>query len=333
MTYTEAEAISRDGFDKSLKQQVYDSVPLLAKLKMRKHVQVFGDGGGDKWTWPVRIAKFGKANAMDPRADITYVMKETRTQIYDVPRYYSVTGLIPWDKLRANKSDSQKVDLIADCTKEIKEDMDDRLATDLYTANPNGEGITPLTTIVDSTALYGGLAYNDASIDTGAWNAKEDSATAKLELWGGVYGTSTYQSLSSMVNACKFGQEGGVDLHLTTKDLASVFESILENQKVYQVNAKLSDKQMADAGFDNTLFKGAPVIGDPYCTAGLWLGLNTKALYLLYDPDYWMETTPWEKPSSAQQYAMKKNMCAVIQLKCDSRRTMFKFTALDAEQV
>jgi hypothetical protein len=330
MTYTEAETISRDGFNDALTQTVYDSVPLIVKLKSMK--KMLDKGGGDKWTWPVRIAKFGKANAVDPRGDIDYIAKETRTQIYDVPRYYEVPGLIPWDKLRANKGDSQKIDIIADAFAEMKEDMDDWLGTDIYTANPNGLGITPLTTIVDATATYGGLAYNDASITSGAWHSAEDSATTKLELFGGLYGTSTYQSLSSMCNYATFGKNGP-NFHLTTKDLKSTFESQLESQKVYQVNTKVSDKTMADAGFENVLFKGAPVIGDPYCTAGSWFGLDTRVFDLLYDSEYWMKTTPWEKPSSAQQYAMKKNLCAVLQLACSNRRVNFKFTALDSTLV
>jgi hypothetical protein len=330
MDYTEAQAISDNGFDDVLHSQVYDNVPLLIKLKDMKQVQ--SGGGGRQWTWTIRIAKFGKANAVDPRADITYVAKETRTEVLDTPKYYLVSNILPWDKLRENKGKAQKIDLIADATKELKEDMDDRIGTDLYTANPNGNGITPLSTIVDSTATYAGLAYNDAAIDTGSWNSIEDSATTKLELYGGVYGTSTNNSLSSMVNAATFGKNGP-GFHLTTKDLKSVFEAALEAQKIYQVNAKLGDKTMANAGFDSVLFKGSPVVADPYCPAGSWYGLDLDAFFLLYDPDFYFKPTKWEKLGSEQEYALKKNLATVIQMKCDRRRTSFKFTALDAEQV
>lgn len=327
MTYSEAQAISNDGYDDVLTKQVYDSVPLLKKIQSMKRTQ--SAGGGIYWTWPVRIKKLDKAQAVNPRADQTYINEETRTQIYVSPRYYTVQNVIPWDKLRENKGEAQKVDLVADATKELKEDMDDRLATDLYTANPNGFGIDPITTIIDSTASYGGLDYNDSDIETGAWNAQEDSSTTKLELYGGLYGTSAEQSLSSMTNAATFGAQKP-NYHLTTRELKSLFESMLESQVVRQVsNSKLSS---ADAGFENVLFKGAPVVGDPYCTAGTWLGIDLSSLYLLYDPDYYFKATKWERVGPAQEYALKKNLCTVIQLKCIRRKTNFKFTALDCEQ-
>lgn len=330
MTYNEAQAISDKGFDKSLHVQVYDSNPFYMKLKEMKQVQ--SKGGGRYWTWNARIAKLGRANAQDPRADQTYVMKETRTQVEDTPKYYTVNNIIPWDKLRENKGPAQKVDLIKDATKELKEDMEDRLSTDLWTANPNGEGITPLSTAVDATSTYAGLAYNDASIDTGAWNSQEDSDTTKLELFGGIYGTSTYQSLSSMVAASQFGNNGPT-MHFTTKELKALYGALLEQQGQYNLNGKTGDKKLLDAGFDNLLYKGAPVVADPGIPAGSWYGLDMKAFFLLYDPEYWMQTTKWERVGTHQNYSLIKNMCAVIQLKCDRRRTSFKFTELDATLV
>ena len=134
-----------------------------------------------------------------------------------------------------------------------------------------------------------------------------------------------------MRNSALYGKNGP-NFHLTTKDLWSVYESILESQ-VVRKNDVLADGKMANAGFKTLLFKGDPVVADPFCPSGSWFGIDLDAFALLYDPDYYFKTTPWEKVSSAQEYSLKKTLCAVIQLKCDRRRTSFKFTALDADNV
>jgi len=265
-----------------------------------------------------------------PRDKIDFIDKETRTQAEVDPRYYVGYSVIPWDKIAENKGRAQKIDLVADKTTELKDDFMDRLATDLYTSNPNGIGIIPLPTWVDSSTSTACAGITPTDCDTGSWVSKEDSATTKLELYGGLYGTSTYQSLSSMMNACKFGKHG-VNFPLTTPKLKSVFESILETHQVF--NAKLGDKQMADAGFENVAFHGAGVFADNYCTDNYWYGLDMRTIFLLKDPEYYLDITPWKEITAEYKFSLQKTMCARIQLKFDMRRVHFKFTALDSTLV
>jgi len=327
-TYSETQAVSDMGFDDKITQEVYDAHPFWKKLALNEQIE--SGGGGTKWTWPVRVKKYGKANAVGPKDKIEFIDKETRTLAAVDPKYYHGNVIIDWAKQRENKGKAKLIDIVKEKSEELKEDFMDRLNTDLWTANPNGSGIIPLSTIIDSSTSTAVAGITPTDCDTGAWVSQEDSATTKLELYGGLYGTSTYQSLSSMCNAAKFGGNGPT-MHLTTKDLRSTFESLLEAHQ--QFNAKLGDKQMADAGFENVSFRGVGVFDDPYVPAGSWYGIDMDAFAILKDPDSYLEVTKWDKISNEYPKTMQKMMFAVLALKCIRRRTSFKMTALDSTLV
>lgn len=327
-TFTEAQAVSDLGFDDMIHDEVYDSTPFWKKLVLNEKVE--SSGGGRQWTWPVKVKAYGKADAVGPRDRINYVDKETRTLAAVDPKYYVGTGVIPWDKNAENKGKAQLIDLIKDKSKEVKEDFIHRLNTDLWTANPNGLGIEPISSIVDSSTSTASAGITPTDCDTGTWVSIEDSATDKFELYGGVYGTTTYQSLASMTNAANFGGNGPT-MYLTTKALRSVFEAYMQANQNF--NTLLGDEQMVSAGFKNIAFNGVGVFDDPYVPAGSFYGLDMDALAILKDPDSYLEVTKWEKHSVEYPKHMVKAMFARLQLKWIRRRTHFKFTALDASLV
>lgn len=326
-TYSEAQAVSDLGYDDKMHDQVYDSTPFWMKLKLNDQIE--SSGGGRQWTWPVKVKKYGKANAVDPNDRINYVGKTTRTMAYVEPKYYVGSSVISWQENQQNKGKAKIIDLVANKSEEVMDDFIDRLNTDLWTANPNGLGIEPISSIVDSSTSTASGGITPTDCDTGAWVSAEDSSTTKLELYGGVYGTTTYNSISSMTNYAKYGGNGPT-MYLTTKDIRSVFESLLETHQIFE---KLGDKQMADAGFKNVSFHGIGVFDDPYVPAGSFYGLDMKALAIFKDPDSYLQVTKWEKHSTEYPKAMVKAMFAVLNLKWERRRTSFKFTALDASLV
>lgn len=79
---------------------------------------------------------------------------------------------------------------------------------------------------------------------------------------------------------------------LTTQTLFEKYESLLQPQ------LRFTDTRTADAGFQNLLFKGAPVTYDTYCTAGAMFFLNTKYLRLTGHRDVWWKPTPFVRPEN-----------------------------------
>lgn len=86
------------------------------------------------------------------------------------------------------------------------------------------------------------------------------------------------------------GNEGKPDLYITTQVLQDAFERTL------QVQARYSDQKLLDVGFDNVLFKGAPVVDDDIITAGRIYGLNTGFLDVLTHVKRNFTRPEWKSP-------------------------------------
>lgn len=309
LTLAEANTISSRYFDKPMTQQIYEDSPFFSKLKKNKAIKW---DGGTELQFPIRYRKLSRADAVGSDSRVAFETKATRTGGVASWTYYNVDAMLTWKELTENTGKQQIVNLMSDKAEEMQQDMMDRFATDLYTSNPNGLGFTSLAAIVDSAASYAGIAVADAS----AWASTEDGTTTELVLYNA-------NSLSYAINQATFGKYSP-DLHLTTRNLAAKFESLLEPQKRY------TDKETADAGFKNITFHGVPVIGDPFCTAGSWFGLCMKVFELRYHPDFNFDVSGWESLFAA---GFPRNLGKVMSwagnLVCKMRKCNFKFTALD----
>lgn len=309
LAISEVNTVSHRYFDKSAKQQVYEDSPFFQKLKQNRAIKW---DGGTELQFPIRYRKLARADAVGSDQKVTFETKATRTAGLVEWTYYNVDAMITWAERVKNSGKQMIVNLLADKAEEMLQDMQDRFSTDLYTTNPNGLGFTSLAVIVDAADDYAGIAVSDAA----AWASTEDTTTTELVLYAA-------NSLSYMINQATFGK-WGPDLHLTTRDLASKFESLVEPQKRY------TDKSMADAGFKNVTFHGVPVIGDVFCTSGDWYGLCMKVFELRYHPDFNFDVSDWEKLFQA---GFPRNFGKVMSwagnLCCTMRKCNFKFTALD----
>lgn len=309
LSIAEANTVSHKYFDKPMTQQVYEDSPLFVKIKANRSIVC---DGGTSIQFPIRYKEFGRADAVGSHEQVSFEQKETRTGGDLDWTYYNCDNMISWDERVKNAGKSRIVNLLADKAEEIRQDMMDRFSTDLYVTNPNGLGFISLAVIVDSTATYAGISYTDAP----TWLSTEDTTTTELVLYGS-------NSLSYLINQATFGKYMP-DLHVTTRDLASKFESLIEPQKRYQ------DKDLASAGFKNVTFHGVPVVGDAFCTSASWFGLCTKVFELRYHKDWNFDVSAWQDLFQAGfPRAMGKVMSWSGNLLCKMRRCNFKATAFD----
>lgn len=83
----------------------------------------------------------------------------------------------------------------------------------------------------------------------------------------------------------------GVDfpsLLLTTDAVFELYEAELVEF------LRIQDRKMADAGFENFMFKGTPITWDPITASGNVYALNDKYMKLYYDPDAEFTMTDWK---------------------------------------
>jgi hypothetical protein len=82
------------------------------------------------------------------------------------------------------------------------------------------------------------------------------------------------------------------DVILTTQTLFEKYESLLQPQLRY------TDTKTADAGFQNLLFKSAPIMYDVHAPAGTMFFLNSKYIKLVGHSDKWFKQTDFVRPEN-----------------------------------
>jgi len=305
VTVTELNTVTRKHFLKDLTSQVYDSTPFLAKLKADNQIKA---SGGQSLQWPIRYQELGSAGATTAREQVTFESKETRTGVTADWAYVDAVTMMHWDERATNQGPEQIVNLSKDKQDELLEDFQDYLATTIFGTTTTG--IAPLTQMIDATDTYGGMAYDAFS----GWASTISTDT-----------TLTISKLDEARNAATFGKNGPT-LHVTTRDLYSKYESLLEGKEV------LVDVQMADLGFDSIKYHNVPIVADPYCTAEYWYGIDMKQFKLMVLKGQDPKPTDWFTLEQAGfPNAVAKYMSGVMQLICKMRKTSFKFEALDYE--
>ena len=129
------------------------------------------------------------------------------------------------------------------------------------------------------------------NIDSSAytwWKSYEENTSTAL----------TLAQMSTAYNSVSVGNDHP-DTLLTTQTLFEKYEALL------QPNLRYTDTKTADAGFQNLLFKAAPVMYDVHCTAGVFYFLNSKYITLVGHSDKWFSQTSFVSPEDTDaRYAL-----------------------------
>jgi hypothetical protein len=164
-----------------------------------------------------------------------------------------------------------------------------------------------LGNLVESGNTVGGISSSTYSW----WQSKEENTAAAL----------TLAQMSTLYNNVSVGNDHP-DLLLTTQTLFEKYEALLQPQLRY------TDTKTADAGFQNLLFKAAPVVFDVSCTAGVMYFINSKYLTLVGHSGKWFQQTEFVRPENLDaRYALI--MC-YGNLTCRNAKKQGKLTAKTA---
>lgn len=98
-------------------------------------------------------------------------------------------------------------------------------------------------------------------------------------------------AMSSVYNTVSVGNDQPTII-FTDQERYEDYEALL------QTNLRYTSAAVADAGFQNLLFKGAPVTFDDSCEAQAMYFLNTKYIRLVAHTDTWFQPTPFVRPTN-----------------------------------
>ena len=173
----------------------------------------------------------------------------------------------------------------------------------------SGKNWNGLGNLVEASGTVGGI--NRATGGNEYWRSYEENTAGAL----------TLAQMATAYNSVSVGNDHP-DMVLTTQTLYEKYESLLQPQLRY------TDTKTADAGFQNLLFKAAPVTYDVHCTAGVVYFLNSKYLSLVGHSGKWFSQTEFVRPENLDaKYALI--MC-YGNLTCRNAKKQGKLTAKTA---
>ena len=173
----------------------------------------------------------------------------------------------------------------------------------------SGKDWNGLGNIVESGNAVGGI--NSATAGNEYWRSYEENSGGAL----------TLAQMATAYNTVSVGNDHP-DMILTTRTLFEKYESLLQPQLRY------TDTKTADAGFQNLLFKAAPVVYDTAAPAGTMFFINSKYLSLVGHSGKWFQQTEFVRPENLDaRYALI--MC-YGNLTCRNRKKQGKLTAKTA---
>jgi len=150
----------------------------------------------------------------------------------------------------------------------------------------SGKNWNGLGNLVEASGTVGGI--NRATAGNEYWRSYEENTAGAL----------TLAQMNTAYNSVSVGNDHP-DMVLTTQTLYEKYESLLQPQLRY------TDTKTADAGFQNLLFKAAPVVYDVGCTAGVMYFLNSKYLTLVGHSGKWFSQTEFVRPENLDaKYAL-----------------------------
>jgi len=216
-------------------------------------------------------------------------------------RQYAATVTISGIEEAKNNGEAAIIDLLEGKIFQTQETVIENMNT-MFWADGTGNGGKDwnglhLIVAKPNTAL-GGITPGDAG--NSWWKSTETDENGAL----------TQATMATVYNTISVGNDQPTII-ITTQTLYEKYESLLEGQIRY------TDTDVADGGFQNLLFKGAPVTFDGAATAGQMMFLNTKYLQLVAHSDVWFKPTPFVRPTN--QDAVFSQLLCYGQLTCSNR--------------
>jgi len=201
-------------------------------------------------------------------------------------KQYAATVTINGIEEAQNNGEAQIIDLLEGKIFQTQETIIENMNAMFWSngAGNGGKDWLGLNALVgtgnDSGSAIGGIDATDSDNDW--WRST-------LTNQGGVL---TVAAMATLYNSVSVGNDQPTII-ITDQDEYEAYEALLDGQIRY------TDTDVADGGFQNLLFKGAPVTFDSHADlAGKMFFLNTKYLQLVAHSDVWFKPTPFVRPTN-----------------------------------
>ena len=216
-------------------------------------------------------------------------------------KQYAVTITINGIEEAKNNGEAEIIDLLEGKIMQAEETVIENMNTMFWadgTGNSSKDWIGLDLIVGKPNTALGGIDPTDSG--NSWWASTETNEGGALAL----------VTMANVYNTVSVGNDQPTIL-IGTQAVYESYEALLQPQLRY------SDATTADAGFQNLLYKGAPVTFDGAATTGELMFLNTKYLRLVAHSDVWFKPTPFVRPTN--QDARYAQILSYGNLTCSNR--------------
>ena len=279
-------ATTLNNYRKQLTDNVFTARPLTYHLMDKGRVRMVN--GGAKIVEPL---VHGLNDTVGSYSDYETISLAAQTGIsaaeYDWKQYAASIAISGIEEAK-NNGEAEIINLLEAKIMQAEESMREGFNAMFFgdgTGN-SGKNWNGLGNLIESGNTVGGI--NSATAGNEFWRSYEENTAGAL----------TLAQMSHAYNSTAKGSDT-VDLILGTQILFEKYESLL------QPSLRFTDTKTADAGFQNLLFKSAPVVYDTGCPEGNMFFLNSKYLTLVGHSDKWFAQTEFIRPENMDaRYAL-----------------------------
>ncbi|CAB4139904.1 hypothetical protein UFOVP355_59 [uncultured Caudovirales phage] len=269
-----------------LTDNIFTARPLTYFLQDKGRIRMLN--GGTKIVEPLIYAESSTVKSYSGYDSIALTAQGGITAAeYDWKQYAASIAISGIEEAK-NNGEQEIINLLEAKIMQAEESMREGFNRMFYadgTGN-SGKDWNGLGNIVEASGTVGGI--NRATSGNEYWRSYEENTATAL----------TLAQLATGYNSVSVGNDHP-DMVLTTQTLFEKYEALLQPQLRY------TDTRTADAGFQNLLFKAAPVVYDEHCTAGVVYFLNSKYLTLVGHSAKWFAQTEFVRPEDLDaRYAL-----------------------------
>lgn len=237
----------------------------------------------------------------------------SKKEIYNAALYrwagYHAANSVDLDDKVQNSGDAAIVNLVYGKLENIRKTIRKKMGAEVYASASDDNCLLGLGNLFNTTTsdAYG----NIKEADMADWKAVAETGAK----------TMSFALMQEIRRAAKVGQNrrNKPDIYVTTDTLKDAFENSLQNQ------ARYSDHKLAQAGFDNILFSGVPVVPDDNQTDNYIDALNTRFLSIKTHKDYQFTKPVWRSPIDQPDVAVA-DVRWIGQLVCRNRKAHARYT-------
>lgn len=264
-----------------LEDNIFTARPLFFFLKQANQVRLIS--GGQKIVLPLLYASNSTAGSY-ATTDTISTTAQTGISAAEYPwAQFAVTVTINGLEESQNAGEAEIIDLLEGKIMQAEESVAEVMNTMFYgdgTGNSNKDWLGLKALVGDNTTTPTSVGGIDASTQA-YWRSYVQATVTAL----------TIGQMTTAYNTVAVGADQP-NFIITTQTLFEKYESLL------QPALRFENSVAADGGFQNLMFKGAPVTYDASCTAGYMYFLNSRYLRLVGHKDKWFTPTPFVRPTN-----------------------------------